>query len=132
MADVAIRKRVKIPAVLKKYLKDHNFDSYDGKLIADNLMMKSRNELLELSLNKDIPIVISGTATALLKDLIKGKFGTLQYLFERSFGQAPQLIEMRAVKTKYDDMTEEQKDAKFNELIEKWQQEKEKDVTPEK
>ena len=81
------------PSRLRKYLKDNHLGNDDVSIIMKTLLEKSREELQELIKKPRIPILIAGAAAAMLKDMVKGHSFTLQWLTERGYGKAKELIE---------------------------------------
>lgn len=105
------------PSQLKGYLKENNLGSEDATLIAQNLLLKSQEELKELALDKKVPILLSGAAAALLKDMQKGRVDVQQWLYDRGFGKAIQEIK---TKNEHTIMTPEERNKKLDELAKKY------------
>ena len=82
------------PSRLRKFLKENNLDSRDIQLLAGNLMYKSRAELTAIAKDPKLPILVSGCAAALLKDMSKGTTNSLQWLIDRAFGKALESVHL--------------------------------------
>jgi hypothetical protein len=103
------------PSKLRKFLKVNNLSSLDIQIIASNLINVSVEGLALLQVDKTKPILLTGSARALLKDYKDGRTDVLEWLIDRGFGKA---VEKHEIKGTMDItmMTPEQRKARLDEL----------------
>lgn len=116
-------KRGRKPSKLKKFLKDHNMGADDIRLICSNLLNKSREELQALAKDPKTPILLAGSAAALLKDMARGSTTALQWLSDRGYGKPPETV-TNYVEMGIYQMTPEQQEARIDELLAKREERK--------
>jgi hypothetical protein len=114
------KKNGRKPSLLKKFIKENNLSSKDIQLIAGNLLGKSREEITELMKDKTQSILVSGSAAALLKDVTNGRTDTIQWLTDRAFGQAKQIVESTNMNATVADLPPEQRKILLDELLKKY------------
>jgi len=102
------------PSKLRRYLKDNNMGAEDLRLICSNLLNKTRTELEQIIENKKTPVLVYGSAVALLKDMAKGNTSTLQWLADRGYGKAPETVYQYIEDYS---LTREEKEAAISELL---------------
>lgn len=106
------------PSRLKKYLKENNLGQKDMRLIAGALLTKSKDDLKKIIENPRTPILVLGAAAAILKDIVKGRTDTVQWLIDRAFGKSVEYIDLNA-KLKRAELTDEERQERIKELLEK-------------
>ena len=106
------------PSKLRKYLKENNLGADDIRLIAGNIMHKTKEELRDLIKSDKVPILVAGAAAALLKDMVKGQTATLQWLADRAFGKSKESIQVSGEIGLYA-LTAEERRARIDELLKK-------------
>lgn len=81
-------KKKKKPVRLKKFIQDVGFSATDMVIICRFILTKSMEELQILAYDKKLPVIVSGTCRAFLKDMSKGQINVINWLTERGFGKA--------------------------------------------
>jgi len=100
--------------LLKAYVKDMDLSAADVSALSKMLMDKPKEELQRLAADTGIPILVSGFAMALLKDMARGMTDSLRWLADRGVGKTPdKIIQVTEDLTL---MTPEERDAEIERL----------------
>lgn len=110
------------PSKLRKYIKDNGLSSRDMQLILSQFVNMDREKLKELAANPKAPILVSGIAAALLKDMMRGRTDTQQWIIDRIHGRAVQPIEHSGGIDPVQSMTPEERKAYLKEAIKKYRE----------
>lgn len=111
------------PRAFKKWVKDNNVSAEDASIICRNLLSKSLKELKDIVKNPDIPIYMTGAASALLRDWTKGSLSARMALEDRAWGKPKEKIE-HSGKMGINNLTKEELDKEFDALMEKYNSER--------
>jgi hypothetical protein len=78
---------------LRSFIKENDLGTRDITVISRLLVDLPLEKIAELARDKTKPILLTNAAAALLKDIQRGKTDTVQWLIDRGFGQAKQVVE---------------------------------------
>ena len=102
---------------LRSFIKENDLGNRDITTISRLLVDLPLEKIAELARDKTKPILLTNAAAALLKDIQRGKTDTVQWLIDRGFGQAKQVVEQTSIEVRPEDMDPETRDRYWRELM---------------
>jgi hypothetical protein len=95
---------------LRSFIKENDLGTRDITVISRLLVDLPLEKIAELARDKTKPILLTNAAAALLKDIQRGKTDTVQWLIDRGFGQAKQVVENTNIEVRPEDLPPAERD----------------------
>jgi predicted hydrocarbon binding protein len=109
------------PSYLKKYIKESNVGVEDIRKMLSYVITARNMDLLKRLVEEDkTPAALRIMASAIIKDVKRGKIDTLQWMIEYAYGKAKQDIDMTNKIVDVADLPPEERDAIVEEILQRY------------